>query len=296
MRDRCNLCSNNTFEIIKPQVRDDKITSKVFRCAACGHIQLLPKPTEDEDREFYNKNLQDKNRDKWIEYEVMRQNSLYDSNRHVRLIQELRGDTGCRLLDVGCGYGFFLAELYRNGYRNIMGTELGAERRELALTHSPVDIIPYDVNRPDRDPGSFDVVTLFHVLEHVGDPVVFLRNLHALLAPGGMFVCEVPNVNELLLETCREYNDFYWIRAHLNYFSGPLLLNCLNRAGFHDVQLRYEQRYGLVNLCNWLTTGKPQVEKPAFEISPAYKTVESFYRQQMESSGRSDAIIAVART
>ncbi len=291
----CNLCTTREFELVKSELRDDKTRYKVYRCLSCGHVQLLPKPGEDEDREFYNKNLQDRSRAKEIDYEKMRLNNLYDSNRHVKLVREVAKDVNCRILDIGCGYGFFLNELHKEGYRNITGTELSTERRELALAHSPAAIIPFDVNKPDRDPGTFDLVTLFHVLEHMADPIGFLRNIRTLLAPGGIFVCEVPNVNELLLDACKEYNDFYWIRAHLNYFNAATLLDCMQKAGFDKVQIRFEQRYGLVNLCNWLTTGKPQIERPVFDIDDHYKPVESQYRLHLETIGRSDAVMAIAR-
>ena len=105
----------------------------------------------------------------------------------------------------------------------------------------------------------------------------------------------MPNVREMLLDNCKEYNDFYWIRAHLNYFSDVTLLDCIKKAGYRDIEIRFEQRYGLVNLCNWLIAGKPQIEKPVFEIIDAYKPVESFYRKHLESTGKSDAIIAIVR-
>ena len=106
---------------------------------------------------------------------------------------------------------------------------------------------------------------------------------------------EVPNVSEMLLEACHEYNDFYWIRAHLNYFSKNTVLDCLKKAGFGDVEVRFQQRYGLVNLCNWLSAGKPQIEKPVFEINKEYKPIEDNYRNFLEEQGKSDALIAIAR-
>lgn len=297
MKDNCNLCSALEFELVKSElrVRDDKGSYKVFKCQTCGHIQLLPKPTEEEDKEFYDKNLQDKNRQKEIKYEKLKINNMFDTNRHVRLIQELCKDKNCRILDIGSGYGFFVNELYNSGYRNVTGIEISQERRNIALKHSSVKIIDFDMNMPDREIGTFDVVTLFHVLEHMPDPILFLKNIKRLFYTDGIFICEVPNVREMLLENSREYNDFYWIRAHLNYFSDRTLSDCFRKAGYDDVEIRFEQRYGLINLCNWLTTGKPQIERPIFEIADAYKPVERFYREYLQSAGRSDAVIAIAK-
>ena len=293
--DICNICGSKRFELVKSKLRDDKTKFKVFRCTDCRHVQLLPRPTEDEDKEFYNKNLQDKNRDKEIDYETLRINNLFDTKRHVRLIQMLCTNLDSRILDIGSGYGFFVNELYNSGYKNVTGIEISCERRAMALKHSHVQIIDFDVNNPDRDIGKFDFLTLFHVLEHMADPVDFLKKIKSLLNAAGILICEVPNVREMLLDNCREYNNFYWIRAHLNYFSGEALLDCFRKAGFENVEIKFEQRYGLINLCNWFMTGRPQIEKPIFEIIDIYQPVESFYRQHMESIGRSDAVIAVAR-
>ncbi|MCL4418111.1 MAG: class I SAM-dependent methyltransferase, partial [Actinobacteria bacterium] len=132
-------------------------------------------------------------------------------------------------------------------------------------------------------------------LEHMSDTIMFLEKIRNLINTNGVLICEVPNVREMLLDNCKEYDDFYWIRAHLNYFSRETLLECFKKAEYSDVDIKFEQRYGLINLCNWLTTGKPQIGRPIFEISDAYKPIESFYRQYLESIGRSDAIIAIAR-
>lgn len=296
MGDRCNLCNTGEFELVKSQLRDDKVKYKVFRCTMCGHIQLLPRPTEQEDKEFYNKNLQDRRRQKEIDYEKLWANNLFDTARHVRLLRELCDDnTDMRILDIGAGYGFFVRALYEAGYGDVTGIEVSEERRAFAREHTPVPIIDYDVNNLCPDIGTFDIITLFHVLEHMPEPVVFLKKIKILLRPGTFFICEVPNVRELLLEQCPAYNDFYWIRAHLNYFSRDTLANCFRRAGYVNVEMRFEQRYGLINLCNWFTVGKPQIERPVFEISDAYKPVEVFYRDYLASQGRSDALIAIAR-
>lgn len=291
----CNLCDFQKFELVKSKLRDDKTKYKVYRCKNCSHIQLLPRPTRDEDKKFYDKNLQDKNRRKEIDYEKLQLNNLFDTKRHVRFIQSLCKDANCNLLDIGAGYGFFVNELYNSGYKNIIGVEVSDERRKLAIRHSAVQIIDFDVNRPNKDIGRFNMITLFHVLEHMPDPILFLKNIKNLITSNGIIICEVPNVREMLLDNCKEYNDFYWIRAHLNYFSKETLLNCLKKAEYRYVEIKFQQRYGLMNLYNWLTTGKPQIEEPIFEIPEAYKKVESFYRQYLESIERSDAIIAIAR-
>lgn len=292
--EKCNLCGSNQFKLLKFRLREGQGLHKVFECEVCSHIQLLPRPTKKEDSIFYNKNLQDKNSKKVIEYEVLRQNNSYDTRRHVRLIQKLCKNNSAEIVDIGSGYGFFVDALVRVGYKNVVGIEISTERRAISLQYSSVPVIDFDINRHKRHIGTFDVVTSFHILEHMADPIIFLKNIKNLLKKNGRLICEVPNVDELMLSTCKAYNDFYWIRAHLNYFSKKSLKDCFKKAGFKKVRIYFEQRYGLFNLCHWLTTGTPQIDKPIFEMSQPYRIFEDYYRSVLSEQGRTDAIIAIA--
>jgi len=293
MKDTCNLCGSRSFELIRNCLRDEKDIYKVFGCEHCGHKQLMPKPPMEDDRGFYNKNLQDKRRNKEIDFEKLKRNNQFDTERHVRLIESLCKDRNCRILDIGSGYGFFVNGLFGRQFKNVTGIEISKERREISQVNSGVKILDCNVNDPDMDISTFDIITLFHVLEHMADPIAFLRNIRKLLKRNGTLVCEVPNVNEMLLDYCKEYNDFYWIRAHLNYFSEHTLRLSFEKAGFKGTRIIYEQRYGLINLCNWLTTGKPQLEMPIFDICGGYGPIEEKYREWLKSIQRTDTLIAI---
>jgi len=57
----------------------------------------------------------------------------------------------------------------------------------------------------------------------------------------------------------------------------------------------FEQRYGLINRCNWLTTVKPQLESPVYEICDGYEPIEARYKEWLKSVERTDIIIALSR-
>jgi len=143
----------------------------------------------------------------------------FDTNRHLAQIKRLTKNKKARILDIGAGYGFFVDALYSSGYKNTKGIEISRERREMAQLQTPVPVLDADINNLRDDIGKFDIITIYHVVEHMADPVEFVKNARKLLSEKGVLVIEVPNADELLLETCQPYNDFYWIRAHLNYFS-----------------------------------------------------------------------------
>jgi 2-polyprenyl-3-methyl-5-hydroxy-6-metoxy-1,4-benzoquinol methylase len=255
----------------------------------------MPKPSENEDKAFYDKNMQDKLRQKAIDYEKLRVNNAFDTNRHIAQIKQLTKNRKDRILDIGAGYGFFVDALFRAGFKNAKGIEISRERREMARLHTQVPILDTDINDERKDIGTFDIITIYHVVEHMANPIEFVKNARKLLAPKGIVVIEVPNSEELLLETCGAYNDFYWIRAHLNYFTKKPLVSCLKKAGFKTVRIEYQQRYGLSNLFNWLSTGTPQIERPVFETDAQYAQVESYYKEYLARIGKSDTLIAIAR-
>lgn len=294
MTDTCSLCGQASFESVVGHVRDDE-TRGVRRCESCGHLQVLPRPTAEEDRAFYDANSQDLARGKEIDYEKLRGNNAYDTDRHVRLIESLGASREARVLDVGAGYGFFANALADAGFSAVTGFEISRDRRTLGNERGSVELLEVDAAEPGEHAGAYDVVTCFHVVEHTADPVSFVAALARLVAPGGTLVLEVPNAREMMLETVPAYFDFYWIRAHLNYFTAETLTRCVREAGLPEPEIRFEQRYGIENLSAWLATGKPQIDRPTFETQGAYRPLEEQYRAWLVEQGRTDAVIAIVR-
>lgn len=290
----CNICGQDSFKLVANTLRDGSSTHKVYCCDHCGHVQLLPRPTPEEDQAFYDANKQDKAVRLRIDVGWERRSFEVDTQRRANFVAGLK-EKSAQILDVGAGYGFFLAEMSRRGY-GVCGIEVSEERRSLANTVTDAPILPINLlleEECDVDPA--DVVTLFHVLEHMADPIHFARRLRQLVKPGGMVVCEVPNVDELLIQVCADYRDFYWIRAHINYFNAKSLETVLSQAGFKHIEVQHVQRYGVENLCNWLRTGQPQLDSPRFKMISDYRWLEEFYRQHLSTQGQTDTLIAIGR-
>src|SRR5439155_3001922 len=106
-----------------------------------------------------------------------------------------RAATG-RLLDVGCGDGLFLAIAGRAGW-SVEGIEFSPEGARRATHRLGRPIAVGDLARDTALAGPFDVITLWHVLEHLPDPATALRAARARLRPGGLLVAAVPNLDNL---------------------------------------------------------------------------------------------------
>ncbi len=127
-----------------------------------------------------------------------------------------------RALDIGCGEGEFLSALHSRGW-NVTGIEPG-ERAAAKATQKGFPVHA-SLLTPElvHTLGTFDLVILAHVLEHVPRPEQWLGWIRDLLKPGGLFYCEVPNdFNPLQQAACHANGASPWWIAlpdHLNYFS-----------------------------------------------------------------------------
>jgi 2-polyprenyl-3-methyl-5-hydroxy-6-metoxy-1,4-benzoquinol methylase len=289
----CNLCGSGRFRMAAGRIREGG-DYKVYACLSCGHVQLLPRPAISEDKNFYDKDSQERSLRKDLDLGFLEGAFRADVLRRADFISA-RFPKGKALLDIGCGYGFFLKEMRARGY-DAKGVEISVERRRAAKDVTDAQI--FDANLADAgstgDIGQYGIVTLFHVLEHMADPIGFCRNVRKLVKKGGCLLVEAPNVSELMLGTSPAYNGFYWNRAHLNYFGKNTLEKALSGAGFKKIEVGFVQRYGIQNLCHWLGEGKPQLSRPAFEMPGEYRWLEGHYREHLSREGSADTLFAVA--
>jgi SAM-dependent methyltransferase len=139
-----------------------------------------------------------------------------------------------RLLDVGCATGRFLQQMASVGWR-VSGIEIDPEAAARARTVSPAVIVgdPAEVTLP---PASFDLVTAFHVVEHLPDPARAVAKMLAWLAPGGLLVIEVPNVGGWGGALFGRYWSGLDFPRHLVHFTPTTMRALLEPAGGRVVE------------------------------------------------------------
>ena len=145
----------------------------------------------------------------------------------------LADSPAARLLDVGCGDGSFLAAMAKRGWR-VSGLDLDPLAVEAARAAHGLDVNVGTVESMLGTGAVFDVVTASHVIEHVPDPVQFLRDCRSLLPPGGRLVLKTPNADGF---GSRRYGRAWRglePPRHLHIFTIAALESCAHRAGFAD--------------------------------------------------------------
>lgn len=216
----CSVCSSSRLNSLSTYRR-----AHLMRCRDCGLIFAGRDPTDAELADNYG-GYSRANYDSPITRQRYRE--LLDGFERYRKTN--------RILDMGCGIGFFLEEAQRRGWE-AHGSEFEFRALEinrakgLRCVQAPVTI---DTFRP----GSFDVITAFEVVEHLRDPRAEAAVIAHALRPGGLFYCTTPNFASLSRRLLRGRWSIVSYPEHLTYFTPSTLCAWLQRFGFAPVKVR----------------------------------------------------------
>lgn len=152
--------------------------------------------------------------------------TLMEQARYNRLLQQLDQwlDPTQTILDVGCGKAGFLLYLRERGYSSLLGLEASAACRNLVANETGLSV----VERIEQLPKAPSVVVISHVLEHLYDPLSFLRELVLFADPDAVFYLEVPN-SSALLDAAVPWSWLYF--EHVNHPDRLHLLAIVRLAG-----------------------------------------------------------------
>jgi len=139
------------------------------------------------------------------------------------------------VLDIGCGYGFFLLYCKEKGIKSF-GVEIAKETSSWAQEQG-MEVFNGTLQEAPFQRGSFDLVTSFHCLEHSLNPELEVFKISSLCRENGIFLLAVPNAFSLVAED--SFSTWKWKSwpAHLFYFSPNNLQILLERAGFEVVEI-----------------------------------------------------------
>jgi SAM-dependent methyltransferase len=153
----------------------------------------------------------------------------------LRALERIVGPPGS-LLDVGCGTGEVLGVAKLRGWRGV-GVEPVAESVEIARARG-VEVRHAMLEKSDLEQGSFDVVSAFHVLEHMSEGTAFLRSIARWARPGGHVLIEVPNWRGFHRRSSGA--DWPSLRPleHIAHYSPKTLASTFARAGLEPVKVR----------------------------------------------------------
>ncbi|MBI4605527.1 MAG: class I SAM-dependent methyltransferase [Planctomycetes bacterium] len=226
----------------------------IVRCSACGLTALEAFPGDSERVASYQEDYYSAGTGarflgpfEWV-------TSLLRTLRLQSILRRAPGPGA--VLDVGCGRGDLLELFQRRGWR-ALGTQVSATAARAARELRGVEVLCGELPDLGLSPASFDVIAFFHVLEHLPRPDLYLQCAHALLAPGGLLVVEVPDCSSLAFRLLPLRNLCLDHPNHLFFFTPRSLRGLLERVGFHVVgesrfSLEHSPYTALQNLLNLL--------------------------------------------
>ena len=149
-------------------------------------------------------------------------------------------------------------------------------------------------NKIDQIKKKFDVITMFHVLEHIPHQVDTLKKIRNNLKKKGKIFIEVPSANDLLLDInlSNSFKNFTFWSEHLILHTEKSLTKILKAAGFKNIKIFFFQRYNFNNHINWFLMGKPggHIYKKKFGDN---KIIDE-YTKFLKRKKKTDTLIAVA--
>jgi len=232
----CAICSQSDVSILYWRPSFD-----VVRCRHCGLVYVNSRLSEVEQMQHslyatihgdeYMETVYEKKQESWLRY----------FSAHLDKIAA--HSQGRRILDIGCGVGFFLYAAERKGWE-AYGLEISKPQVEYAREKLGLNVMATTLEEANFPEAYFDVVTLWSVIEHVSAPLALVQEIRKVIARDGLLLLKTPNQDSLISRLCwalyklslgKLLLPIYSADGHIYRFSPRTMVLLLDRGGF-DVE------------------------------------------------------------
>lgn len=233
--------------------------------------------------------------------------------RYLKLRKHIHTKTS--VLEIGCGSGGFL-HILKPMASQCVGIELDKEQVDFCKSRLKLDVRDTLLQETKFNGKKFDLICMFHVLEHFRDPKSFLKEVKKHLHSEGRLAIEVPCFNEALLQVfnLKKYRELYFTIHHELFFTLESLGRLLSDCGFR-VDFSPFNEYGIANHLNWVQNdspvlgasrqsgrclqipknGKPKSHSDFIDdLNLLVRQVNEEYKELLASHGMFDTIFCVA--
>lgn len=230
----CPVCNSTQFSQI--MLCEDHTVSRetypIVQCNSCGFKFTNPRPEANELGKYYKS-------EDYVSHSNTKKgfiNSTYQSVRKYTLLKKLQliskyFKTG-KILDIGCGTGEFL-NICKNAKWNVIGIEPSPDARKMAIENFGLDV-KEESEIKNLEPESFNIITMWHVLEHVPNLNERIEDLKRLIKPNGVIIIAVPNCESLDAKIYKENWAAYDVPRHLYHFTPKDIESIFKK---HDLEM-----------------------------------------------------------
>ena len=288
MNIKCEICDGKFNVIYSGPIRDGayggcKKNAIVYECSSCKVQRLREKDCIPE--EFYETGQYRELLEESLESNsaVSEQDMMQHFTLKVLYPTSLRD---AKILDVGCGAGSLLDML-----SNVSSSQIGIEPCGPyleALTKRGHKVYPSVSKAIEDQVEMVDYGFSIQVIEHVKNPIEFLKDIRKLIKPGGRLLISTPNREDILMTLLKEkFYQFFYRTQHRWYFDENSLIKCAELSGFNVRKVSFIHRYGLANTLHWLRDGEP---KGMLGMESIDELQNAFWKASLEKNKQSDNI------
>ena len=278
-----NLIKRKNLEIFAKGTRDSNIkvlSDKISKVVFLEKIKTNNLYYRFKKKMVYGDKVKVFTKDKTIITKKTKEDELRFNNFKKHIVNK-------EVCDFGCGNGSFL-KLINKHSKYVCGVEL-YDKYISDLKSKYLDVftnIKYTKKK-------FDTIFLFHVLEHLTDPIKELKNLKKNLKKNGSIIIEVPHGNDFLLRNCDKFKKFSLWSEHLILHTEKSLIKLVKIAGYKKIKVKYFQRYNYLNHLHWLNNGQPNGN---ITLRKKYdKNIHKSYDKFLNEAKMTDTIYCISK-
>jgi SAM-dependent methyltransferase len=291
----CPLCgAADEVELLALPGNEEQPAYRVVRCRRCGMAYLNPRPDPASIGQFYPSD--------YGPYQAPERGRAGMWNKMSQLWKQLRSEGDSltalpfhgerRLLDYGCGSGWFAERMRERGW-NVTAMDVNPEAARRVRERFGLRVVVGALPHPDVEPESYDVITMGGVLEHVHWPHPLIAAQVRALRPGGLLVIVVPNLDSWGF---RYFGPNWWpleLPRHLLHFTPATLRHLVESHGLEVQQLRMPAR------CGWMRRSLAQARRRQgrrlLERLGSVRLVSSVLTRWTVWTRQGDSLLLIAR-
>ncbi|MFY0626206.1 MAG: class I SAM-dependent methyltransferase [Reichenbachiella sp.] len=230
----CPCC--NSKEFVNHLICDDYSVSQesfaIMKCSNCGFLVTSPRPDQNSIGTYYQSDdyVSHNNKSNNLTNFLFKIARSFTLKQKYRLVNKL--STKKRLLDYGSGSGVLLNHFKENGWQ-VHGIEPDDKTREQSIDTYKLDV---KKNLQDLSSNKYDIISLWHVLEHVHDLNTTIKQFHSILSNKGHLIIAVPNHQSYDQKFYKEYWAAYDVPRHLYHFSQTTIKELMKYHSFEFIE------------------------------------------------------------
>ena len=203
----------------------------IMKCDNCAAAYTEPMPTQEQLEYIY--------REEFLYPDHFSKQEKKGLIKYINQLENLLGQKSGKMLDIGCASGLLLSLAVAKGWQ-AYGLDTSQKLLEVAMKEVPqASLFLGPIKNADYDSNYFDIAVALNLLEHLTDPIDFLKEVNRVLRPGGLFLFKTVRIDSILARKRKmDWDHLKW-PGHLIWYSKKSLQRLLQNTNFHIRKIQF---------------------------------------------------------